>query len=87
MQIEDVKKSLYREGFESAYVQEDPPGKIYPDHMHDVKVAHIILDGGMELVVDGKIHKLKADDRFDVPAHYIHSAKIGPDGCRYLIGE
>jgi hypothetical protein len=26
-------------------------------------------------------------DRCDVPANAVHSALMGPEGCRYLIGE
>ena len=29
----------------------------------------------------------KAGDRFDVPANVVHRARIGPQGCVYMVGE
>ena len=78
---------LHREGFPHAYVWEDVPGARYGNHTHPVETAHIILDGEMTLTMDGKSETLRAGARCDVPARAVHSAHIGPRGCRYLIGE
>ncbi|HUZ93185.1 MAG TPA: cupin domain-containing protein [Candidatus Paceibacterota bacterium] len=87
MELEEAKRKLYEEGFERAYVQDDPPGMDRPAHAHDAKTVLIVLDGGMKINMQEKTNTLKPGYRFDVPAHEIHSAKIGPKGCRYLVGK
>ena len=50
--------------------------------------AHIILEGEMTLTCGGSTKTYTAGERPpDVPAGAVHSARIGPSGCRYLIGE
>jgi hypothetical protein len=41
----------------------------------------------MTLTVGGKSQTYLVGDRCDVASGEIHSAKMGPSGCRYLIGE
>jgi quercetin dioxygenase-like cupin family protein len=45
------------------------------------------FSGEMELTMSGVTYHLKPGDRCDVPANTVHSAKMGPHGCTYLIGE
>lgn len=83
----EPEKQLRAEGFTHTYVWEDGPGVFYPDHTHPNATAHIILEGEMTVTSQGKTQTCKSGERFDVPAHTVHSAKMGPRGCRYLIGE
>jgi quercetin dioxygenase-like cupin family protein len=83
----DLETQLRGEGFTHTYVWEDRPGVSYPDPAHPHETAHIILDGEVTVTSEGKTQTYKAGDRFDVPARAIHSARMGPKGCRYLIGE
>jgi quercetin dioxygenase-like cupin family protein len=78
---------LVKEGFSRTYVWEDEPGAHYPEHVHLTETAHIILNGEMTLTMDGKAQTYRAGERCDVPAGGVHSAEMGPGGCRYLIGE
>ena len=82
-----MPKRLPREGFRHTYVWQDGPHVSYPDHTHPVETAHIILSGEMMLTMDGESRTYRAGERCDVPARAVHSARIGPSGCRYLIGE
>jgi len=41
----------------------------------------------MTLTQAGTTITCSAGERCDVPAGAVHSAKMGPRGCRYLIGE
>ena len=84
---QEREKRLRDEGFTHTYVWQDRPHAFYPDHTHPAKTAHIILQGEMTLTMDGQTHTLGAGERCDVPAGTVHSARIGPAGCRYLIGE
>lgn len=87
MNLKDLEKQLRAEGFRHTFVWQDRAGASYPDHKHSMETAHIILEGEMTITQAGKTHTYKAGDRVDVPAGAVHSAKMGPSGCRYLIGE
>jgi len=66
---------------------QDGPNTSYPDHTHLVETAHIILDGEMTLTQGGETRTYGIGERCDIPASAAHSAKMGPRGCKYLIGE
>ena len=80
-------KQLREEGFAHTYVWQDGPNAHYPDHTHAEETAHIVLAGEMNLTMGGNTQTYRAGDRCDVPAGAVHSAQMGPQGCRYLIGE
>jgi mannose-6-phosphate isomerase-like protein (cupin superfamily) len=82
-----LARQLGREGFGHTFVWQDGPNAFYPDHAHAEETAHIILSGEMTLTMNGKPETFREGDRCDVPAGAMHSAKMGPRGCRYLIGE
>ena len=87
MDVKALEKQLREEGFSHTYVWQDRPHAFYPEHTHPTETAHIILEGEMTLVMDGQTHTFRAGERCDVPAGTGHSVKMGPAGCRYLIGE
>jgi len=87
MNLKDWEKKLREEGFGRTYVWQDGPEAFYPDHTHPMTTAHVILEGEMTLTSEGETRTYKAGDRCDVPAGAVHSARMGPAGCRYLIGE
>lgn len=82
-----LERGLHQEGFLHTYVWQDGPNTFYPDHTHAGETAHIILDGEMSLTQAGETRTFRAGERCDVPAGAVHSAKTGPRGSRYLIGE
>jgi len=82
-----LERQLHEEGFLHTYVWQDGPNAFYPDHTHPVETAHIILDGEMKLTQGGETHTYGVGERCDVPPGAVHAAKMGPQGCRYLIGE
>lgn len=87
MTEEQFRTKLEEEGFETLYVWEDGPDAFYSDHKHLGDSAHIILYGEMTLTMQGRSQTYHVGDRVDVPGGAVHSAKMGPRGCRYLIGE
>lgn len=87
MNLVELKSQLHAEGFGRTYVWQDASGVFYSEHTHPTLTAHIILSGEMNLTVNGKSKTYRPGDRCDVSAGTVHSALIGPDGCRYLIGE
>jgi len=82
-----MANQLEREGFGHTYVWQDGPNAFYPEHAHDSETAHIILSGEMTLTMNDQAETYRLGERCDVPAKAVHSAKMGPNGCRYLIGE
>ncbi|HEX5482773.1 MAG TPA: cupin domain-containing protein [Terriglobia bacterium] len=87
MNAKEYEKMLHGEGFAITYVWQDAPDAIYPEHTHSCETAHVILEGEMTVIAEGETRGLKPGDRFDVPARQVHSARMGPQGCRYVIGE
>ena len=82
-----LSRQLRDEGYIHTYVWQDGPHAYYPDHTHPTETAHIILAGEMTLKSNGQSRTFAAGERCDVPAGAVHSARMGPEGCRYLIGE
>jgi mannose-6-phosphate isomerase-like protein (cupin superfamily) len=87
MNLAQLEEQLHSEGFLHTYVWHDGPHARYADHTHPSETAHIILEGEMSLAMDGRSHTYRQGQRCDVPAGAVHSARMGPSGCRYLIGE
>jgi mannose-6-phosphate isomerase-like protein (cupin superfamily) len=85
--LKSLERQLHGEGFLHTYVWQDGPHAHYPNHTHPGETAHIILEGEMTLTQGGSTHTYGAGERCDVPAGVVHSARMGPRGCRYLIGE
>lgn len=83
----ELRSGLLAEGFAHTFVWQDGPQAFYPDHTHSGLTAHIILDGEMTLTMGGKSQTFRVGERCDVPAAAVHSAQMGPRGCRYLVGE
>lgn len=82
-----LESRLRSEGFSNIFVRQDGPLAFYPDHTHSGLTAHIILEGEMTLTMQGASATYRAGERMDVPAGTVHSARMGPRGCRYLVGE
>ncbi|PYY22625.1 MAG: cupin domain-containing protein [Acidobacteria bacterium] len=82
-----LRETLRSEGFRRVYVWQDGPSAYYPEHTHPTETAHIVLDGEMTLMMDGAMRTYKTGERCDVPAGAEHCARMGAQGCRYLIGE
>ena len=87
MNVKEWEKKLRAEGFARFFTWQDGPNASYPEHTHPVRTAHVILDGQMILTSEGRTRTVKAGERLDVPANTAHSARMGPEGCRYLVGE
>ena len=85
--LKSLERQLQSEGFLHTYVWQDGPNAFYPDHTHAAGTAHIILDGEMTLTQGSSKQTYGTGERCDVPAGAVHSARMGPRGCRYLVGE
>lgn len=87
MNEKDAVAKLRAEGYGHVFVWEDGPGAVYPDHTHPGQSAHIVVRGEISLTTAKGTVTCGPGDRFDVDAGEVHSARVGPRGCRYVIGE
>ena len=87
MEEKELAEQLILEGYFHLYVGEDGPDVEYSEHTHRAESAHIILEGEMSMTMNGETRTYHRGERCDLPAGIMHSAKTGPQGCRYLIGE
>lgn len=87
MNEKEFAKQLEKEGFGHTYIWQDGPNVCYPEHTHVTETAHVILQGEMTLTIGAQTRTYRIGERCDVPAGTLHSARMGPEGCRYLIGE
>jgi quercetin dioxygenase-like cupin family protein len=87
MNAESLKEGLRSEGFTRVYEWYDAPGVEYPAHAHKDRVSMYILSGGLTFWFGSEEKVFKAGERFDVPIGKEHTAKVGSEGCTYVVGE
>ncbi len=87
MNERELAEQLEKEGFRRTYVWQDASNAYYPGHTHATETAHVILQGEMTMTIEGQTRTYGIGERCDVPAGTLHAARMGPEGCRYLIGE
>ncbi len=81
-----LRARLMAEGFE-VFVWEDSPGSTYDPHSHDHDESLWALAGEIVFGVAGGEYRLGPGDRLMLPAGTVHTARVGPQGARYLIGQ
>lgn len=86
MDVSQLKSLLEKEGFPIIYEWEDKPNTKYLEHFHKGKVSFYVLKGSVTFY--GGINQVvSAGERIDVPIGIKHSAIVGSDGCKYLVGQ
>ena len=78
---------LKQEGFAHVYEWTDKPNTEYLEHSHKGKVSFYVTKGSISMNIDGIHTMVRAGDRMDVPVGVSHKAKVGPDGCTFIVGE
>ncbi len=84
---EQIKQRMMAEGFSIINEYNDPPNEFFPDHDHPGDQLLVVLEGSIEIAMNGKVSTLKPGDEITFPAKVMHSAKVGSEGCLYLDGE
>ena len=79
---------LETEGFSGIEVVSIRPGDIPPEpHTHEQDTVHIILKGTLTIIdTDGTTNVYEQGDRVDFPAGTKHSASVGPEGMKMMVG-
>jgi mannose-6-phosphate isomerase-like protein (cupin superfamily) len=87
MDPEAIKQKLRDEGFVHVYEWTDKPGTKYPSHTHKGKVSFYVMSGSIQMKIAGIEVTVSAPERMDVPVGLAHTAKVGDEGCAYIVGE
>lgn len=82
----DIKKEIINQGFDPIEFF-DPPGRIYNLHQHPETKLLAFLEGSMNVTVGDKTYLCEAGDKLIIPSNKMHSAIVGPNGCRFYWSE
>ena len=87
MQQEEFMALLTREAFqETVTVQREANGEM-AIHTHPFEAKALILQGQLEISVDGGERLYRVGDVFHLAANAPHAERYGPDGVTYLVGR
>jgi len=83
-----LQKLEFPDGFETVTaIAEVPVGGASGRHTHPGAETGYVLDGELELVIDGKeTLKLKAGDSYQIPAGAVHDARTSGDKPLKVLG-
>src|SRR5689334_6716296 len=81
--IEELKK----QGYEKVTVWDEVTIFGSRDHSHPFNTHIVVLEGEIEISINGRTRVLKASDKVDIPRDTLHHSKLGSGGCRYITAE
>jgi mannose-6-phosphate isomerase-like protein (cupin superfamily) len=65
----------------------DPPGQVWEDYVHSTDELLMIMEGALELEMQGKILRPGIGEEVLIPAHTSHTVRnIGGTTARWLYG-
>ena len=65
----------------------DPPGQRWVDYVHETDELLMVLEGEMEIVIQGQVHRPTPGQELFIPAHGLHSVfNVGLTTSRWLYG-
>ncbi|GEM_PF-452262 len=86
LKLNFFKEVFKLENFPIIYEWYDKPNTEYPEHQHEGKVSLYVLDGSVAFT--GGINETVSQyQRLDVPVGVKHTALVGSEGCRYIVGQ
>lgn len=86
MTPKDWEQQLLRDGYTGVALHKDPPNFEYPEHAHPVDTGYVVLQGEMVVIIEGKDYAVGLGQRLDIGKQVAHQARIGKDGCSFLVG-
>lgn len=86
MNLKAIEKDWAGRGF-SVGVWEDPSGQVWENYVHDTDELFMVIEGKVELQMQGKRRVPKAGEEVLIPAGVTHSVRNLGDGLsRWLYG-
>jgi len=81
-----VERDWQARGF-SCGLWVDPPGQAWEDYVHDTDELLMVLDGQLELEMQGRVFRPDAGEEVFIPARATHSVRnVGGTTARWLYG-
>ena len=81
-----LRQRLEGEGFE-VVVWRDRSNWSYEPHRHEHDESLWVVRGSLLLQIEGQDYPLGPGDRLMLPRETLHTARVGPEGATYLIGQ
>ena len=84
--LRDIRADWTRRGFSFEYWI-DPPGQVWRDFVHEVDELVVLVEGEIEIDVDGKRMRPAVGDEVMIPARARHTvSNIGEHSNRWAFG-
>ncbi len=91
MTVDEIKNKLSEEGYTNIYEYTAEPGEVDEEHTHDYDVKLVILEGRINITapVNGVITNMsyQKGSHVSIEKGTPHTAKVCPQGCRYIVAE
>lgn len=78
-----IEKSLRSKGYSPLLISEKANFKLN-EHSHPASHILVVINGQMQLALEGKQYLLKAGDAATIPPGLKHAAAFGSKGCAYF---
>jgi len=83
---EQIEQDWHSRGF-SCGLWVDPPGQMWEDYVHQTDELLMILEGELELEMQGRTFRPKVGEEVLIPAQGTHSVRnVGGTTARWLYG-
>ena len=84
--VEKVKKDWQAHGY-SCDIWTDPPGQVWEDFTHHVEELFMVLEGSVEIEIEGFVQHPSPGEEIFIPARALHSVRNkGKTTARWLYG-
>ena len=60
------------------------PNSSFPIHSHEHEQLSIVMEGGLDWVIDGKVYHVEKGDVFRQPSHSVHGGYVCEEGCTLI---
>jgi quercetin dioxygenase-like cupin family protein len=81
-----VQRDWNARGF-SCGLWTDPPGRTWEDYVHEMDELLLVLEGELELQIQGRTFRARPGEEVFIPAHARHSVRnVGGTTARWLYG-
>ncbi len=86
MDRKKVQQLWHSRGF-SCDLWVDPPGQVWEDYVHSVDELLMVVEGELELEMEGRTFRPKPGEEVLIPANVVHSVRnVGGTTARWLYG-
>lgn len=82
--VEGVQMNVMSGGRMMANWVRIEPGALVPDHSHPHEQIGLVLEGEIDMTIDGETRRLGHGQAYVIPGGVSHAGKGGPSGCLVL---